>query len=1040
MAVEELPTEPRSQDEDEEKLLRSVALQNANAIHLAQHRAEAELIQAKESLERKTEELARSLAMMRATLEATTDGILVIDGDGKVTCSNETFVAMWRIPSAVMGSREYSQVLKFIAGQFHDPRSYETRVNVISATAPAETYDVLELADRRAFEQVSRIQFVDERNVGRVWSFRDITEQRRAEEARARLAAIVESSADAMISKDLDGRILSWNSGAERLYGYTAQEAIGQPITLIIPPDRQVEERGIVERLRRGELVEHFETIRRSKQGRLIDISLSISPIRDASGQVVGASKVARDITARKRSEALLNGQKRVLELMARGAELKEILDTLCRTVEGQSEEGMLASIQLVDRDGLHLRHGAAPSLPDSYNQQVDGIAIGPAVGSCGTAAFRREPVYVVDIATDPLWAGVAEVALSHGLRACWSHPIFSSSGTILGTFAMYYNQPRCPAIEDLGLVSIITQTAAIAIERKRAEEDLHKQSVWLRLLWEAAAVLLTTEEPDAMLRELFAKIAPQLGLDAYLKYMVAEAGVALRLESFAGIPEERVGAVARLEFGQGLCGTVALRGEPVIVNEIPQSNDPKAEFVRACGFRAYAGMPLQADGRLLGTLSFASRTRDRFDEDELEFLRTITHYVTGAYERLRLVRELQEADRKKDDFIALLGHELRNPLAPVRNGLQIMRLAAGDANAVEQARTMMDRQLGHMVRLIDDLLDVSRIGRNKMELRLARVALADVITDAIETARPAIEEAGHTLEVLIPDEPLFLNADLTRLAQVVANLLTNSARYTTQGGRITLAAERRGTEVVVAVQDTGIGIPREHLPRIFDMFSQVDRNAERAAGGLGIGLALVKGLVEMHGGTVTVESPGQDLGTTFTVSLPVLDPGVEDEPRPRAVPVSAPAPVPVSVSAPGPTPASKTLNGVGPHHRRRILVVDDNQDSARTMTRLLKLLGNEVRTAYDGHEAVAAAEGFRPAIILMDVGMPGLNGYDATRQIREQPWGRDTIIIALTGWGQDIDRLQSKAAGCNGHLVKPVDLPELEQLMAELTGQVAAR
>ena len=263
------------------------------------------------------------------------------------------------------------------------------------------------------------------------------------------------------------------------------------------------------------------------------------------------------------------------------------------------------------------------------------------------------------------------------------------------------------------------------------------------------------------------------------------------------------------------------------------------------------------------------------------------------------------------------------------------MRLAREDARAIDQARVMMDRQLGHMVRLIDDLLDVSRIGRNKMELRRARVSLADVVENAVETARPFIEAAGHELIVSLPPEPVYVDADLTRLAQVLSNLLTNSAKYTKWGGHIWLTVERSGDEVVMSVRDDGIGIPADSLPNIFDMFSQVDRSIERTTGGLGIGLALVKGLVEMHGGTVTVHSDGPDQGTTFTVRLRAI--GATDPPRHQ----SCDPPCPVS--------------------RHRILVVDDNQDSARTMCRLLKLLGHEVHTAYDGLEAVDAAETHEP-------------------------------------------------------------------------------
>ncbi|QEH35768.1 Autoinducer 2 sensor kinase/phosphatase LuxQ [Aquisphaera giovannonii] len=374
--------------------------------------------------------------------------------------------------------------------------------------------------------------------------------------------------------------------------------------------------------------------------------------------------------------------------------------------------------------------------------------------------------------------------------------------------------------------------------------------------------------------------------------------------------------------------------------------------------------------------------------------------------ERKEAEEALRDADRKKDDFIAMLAHELRNPLAPIRNGLQVMRLAGGDAHAVARARAMMERQLAHMVRLVDDLLDVSRLSRQKMELRKERVLLADAVNAAVEATRPLMEAAGHELEVSLPPGPIFLDADPTRLSQVFSNLLSNSARYTEPGGRIRLAASRRGGEVAVSVRDNGIGIPREELAGIFEMFSQVDRSLERSHGGLGIGLALVKGLVEMHGGTVAAESEGR--GSTFTVRLPLGE-------------------------AAGKAPAQAVADG--DHGPRRVLIADDSRDGAESLAMMLRLLGDEVRTARDGIEAVELAGEFRPEVILMDVGMPRLNGLDATRRIREQDWGRGIAIIALTGWGQDGDRDRSREAGCDGHLVKPVDLPDLERALADATG-----
>jgi CheY-like chemotaxis protein/two-component sensor histidine kinase len=316
------------------------------------------------------------------------------------------------------------------------------------------------------------------------------------------------------------------------------------------------------------------------------------------------------------------------------------------------------------------------------------------------------------------------------------------------------------------------------------------------------------------------------------------------------------------------------------------------------------------------------------------------------------------------------------------------------------------------MVRLIDDLLDVSRISRNKMELRRTRVSIAEVVTSAVETAQPLIEAAGHELTVSMPGAHVYLDADLTRLAQVISNLLTNSAKYTQNGGRIWLTAERRGGNLAVSVRDDGIGIPAASLPSIFDMFSQVDRSVERNTGGLGIGLALTRGLVEMHGGTVAAESPGEGEGSTFTVTLPIAaekleaaDVSLENKHAPR-------------------------------HPRKRILVVDDHRDGAESLAVMLRLLGDEVITAHDGLEAVERAEAFRPDVILMDVGMPRLNGLAAARRIRELPWGRAITIIALTGWGQENDRERSREAGCDAHLVKPINLPDLERALSNVSAR----
>jgi PAS domain S-box-containing protein len=595
---------------------------------------------------------------------------------------------------------------------------------------------------------------------------RDITEQKRAEDARLRLATIVESSEDAIIGKDLQGTITSWNRGAEILYGYTAEEIVGRPISVLIPPDHQDDFPHIMERLRRGERIDHYETVRICKDGRRVDVALSISPIRTADGTIQGASKIARDITPRKRA----------------------------------------------------------------------------------AAAVRR-------------------------------------------------------------------------------------QTERLRLLWEAAAALLTADDPDSMLRKVHAMVGPHLGADCW---------------------------------------------------------------------------PLVVGDRLLGTLSLASRTKDRFDDDELAFIETICQYVTVACERLRLLNELKEEGLRKDEFLAMLAHELRNPLAPIRSAVRVLNLKGSGVPEARWSREIIERQVQHLTRLVDDLLDVSRITRNKLVLQKSRIELAEVISGAVDASRPLVEQYGHELTVSLPSRPVYVDGDAVRLSQVVQNLLNNAAKYTERGGRIWLTAERQDDDVVVRVKDTGIGIPRVTLPRLFEMFYQADRSLERAQSGLGVGLALVRRLVEAHGGSVEARSEGVGKGSEFIVRLPVVR-----EPAAALVPPAA--------------GDGRIVSGL------RILVADDNRDSADLFAMFLGLMGNDVRTAYDGVAAVEEAERFAPDAVLLDIGMPRLNGEDACRRMRATPSGKNAVLIAVTGWDHEENRRRILDAGFDAHLVKPVDPTEVSELLASL-------
>ena len=519
---------------------------------------------------------------------------------------------------------------------------------------------------------------------GCVLIFRDVSDRRRLAREEANrlraarfLASIVESSEDAIVSKSLDGTIQTWNAAAERLFGYTAAEAIGRHILLVIPADRTTEEDAIIARIRSGERVDHFETTRLRKDGQPVPVSLTISPIRDEAGNIVGASKIARNIMDRKQAEARIYG--------------------------------------------------------------------------------------------------------------------------------------------------------------------------------------------------------------------------------------------------------------------------------------------------LLG--------------------------------------ELKNADRRKDEFLAMLAHELRGPLAPVRNTLEMLRLSGGFDDSVRQSYAVMDRQLAHLVRLVDDLIDVSRITRGTIALRKAPVELASIIHHSVEASRPLAEAGRHQLDVTLPSEPIHVQGDATRLAQIFSNILNNACKYTEPGGHIGLTAERVNGDAVVTITDTGAGIPTDKLSDIFELFTQVDRTLERSQGGLGLGLALAKRLVEMHEGSIEAFSNGPGTGSRFVVRLPVI---AEPE-RPQA-------PAEVQTAAP-----------------HRILVVDDNADTASSLAMLLRVTGNETQTANDGLAAVDAAETFHPDLILLDIGLPKLNGLDVCRRIRQQPWGQHIVMVALTGWGQEDDRRKSQEAGFDHHMVKPLEYNELMKLLASL-------
>lgn len=632
-----------------------------------------------------------SREVFRVTLRSIGDAVITTDTEGRITYLNEVGESLtgWSHQDALGQPLErVFQIVNEVTRQpVQNPATRALREGVVVGLANHTVLIQKGGKECPIDDSAAPIRNEQGHVSGCVLIFRDVTSQRMVQRQKANqlhtarlLASIVESSNDAIISKSLDGIIQSWNAAAERLFGFTPEQAIGRHISLVIPPERLDEEEQIIASLRAGESIEHFETVRQRSDGQRINISLTISPIKDESGNVVGASKIVRDIT-----------------------------------------------------------------------------------------------------------------------------------------------------------------------ERKKLEDNLRQ-----------------------------------------------------------------------------------------------------------------------------------------------------------------LAADLSDADRRKNEFLATLAHELRNPLAPMSNMLEVVKRAGDDGELLKRAHDTIERQLGQMVRLVDDLLDLNRITHDRLELRRSEVELSAVIQQAVEVARPLIDAAGHVLTIELPSEPIYLNADRERLAQVFGNLLNNSSKYTRPNGTISLTAKRMGEEVLVTVKDNGAGIPQDKLDSIFDMFMQVERTSDRAQGGLGIGLTLVKRLAEMHGGSIEAKSEGEGQGSEFVVRLPILAKAGG-----------------VAKSEPSIEPETKQC---------RIVIVDDNRDSADSLAMLLEITGNKTYMAHDGVEALEAIEKYRPDIVLLDIGLPRMDGHEVCRHVREQPWGKDIVMIALTGWGQEDDRRKSQEAGFNGHLVKPVDYDKLLELLGSLT------
>jgi PAS domain S-box-containing protein len=752
----------------------------------------------------------------------------------------------------------------------------------------------------------------------------DITARKLAEEAQRKLAAIVESSDDAILSRDLNGFITSWNKSAERIFGFTAEEVIGKITKQLYPADRRNEEEELLERVRNGERIEHFETVRIHKDGSRVDVALTLSPLKDHQGHIIGASKVMRDITAIKKArEAVRLSEERFHLLADNVAQLIWMADAdgsnFWFNQRWTEFSGMTLEQLRVDTKSLH--H------PDHHERVNESLKAQAEKGLQWEEQFplkSKEGVY-------------------HWFLAM-AMPVKDAEGRVVRWF---------------GTLTDIT--------KERADRELIQES----------------EERFRMLADHMSQMAYMADARGMITW------VNRRWIDYTGLDVDQM--------NNGGWGRVV---DPAHFNGMASSYSS----VQA------KGEPWEYVFRLRSTTGeyrwFLSRSVPIKNENG-EVQRWFGTN-TDITEQKLAEEALEESARHKDHFLATLAHELRNPLAPLKNGLQLMELSPDDPDTLETTRAMMVRQLDHMVRLVDDLMDLSRISSGKIELVVEQVELAPVVATALESCKPLIERREHDLSVHQEDAPLFVHGDKARLTQVVANLVNNAAKYTPPGGRITVAVEQQQGEVVVRVKDTGIGIEPNAMPRVFDMFAQISADHRSDTSGLGIGLNIVQRLVHMHKGRITGHSEGLGKGCEFTVHLPL---------------------VPVMTAS---TPEAAPLPKADTMATRRVLVVDDNQDAAISMSLILKKQGHVVETAHDGVEGVAKAELFRPHVIFMDIGMPRMNGYEACKTVRTKSWGRDIFIIALSGWGQAEDRTRSEEAGFDEHIVKPIERKTLIRLIQE--------
>jgi PAS domain S-box-containing protein len=818
------------------------------------------------------------------------------------------------------------------------------------------------------------------------------------------LAALIESADDAIISKTLDGIVTSWNKGAERIFGYKADEVIGKSITIIIPPDHLDEEPAILARLRAGDRIDHYETIRMRKDGQLRDISLTVSPIKGPNGQIVGASKIARDITEQRQARRALDEASERLKLALAAAsfgdwswdaatDMVTLSDTAMRMF-GVPAEQQMTWTEL--RDLLHVE-----------DRELAKAAV--------DTALRTHTDYDIEYRVNR--PDNSEVWISAKGRG-----VYDEKGNAIGM---------------LGFVQDISA-------RKASEETLREQADALRTLNEIGKVISAELDLHKTVQAVTDAATELTGahFGAFFYNVLNDEGGSYMLYTMAGAPREMFDHMP-MPRATDLFGPT-FRGEGVMrINDVKKDprygkNSPYYGMPEGhLPVTSYLAVPVVSrSGEVLGGLFFAHPDPDVFTErDEIVVTGLASQaavamdnarlYETAkraradaekaAAENERLYRQAEESSRLKEEFLATISHELRTPLSAILGWARMLRMGQLSGENATKALDTIERNARAQAQLVDDLLDVSRIITGKLRMDVQPADPNSFIDAAVEAVRPAAEAKGVRVQKVIDTGAISIPGDPVRLQQVVWNLLSNAIKFTPRGGRVQIRSERVNSHLEIVVSDTGQGISPDFLPHVFDRFRQADQKTSRQHGGMGLGLAIVRHLVELHGGTVRANSEGEGQGSTFTVMLPITPIYQVDASGGRVHPAARDL-------LPDYTDCTDRLDGL------RILVVDDEPDTRELLKQGLEYCGAKVNLAASAPEALDALMANVPDVLISDIGMPDVDGYDLIRQVRGLPSDRGGRVpaIALTAYTRTEDRLQSLRAGYDMHVPKPVELAEL--------------